>query len=104
MFIGAGLTIGLHAVSLLCSNNLVVFVYLCQDEQKCRMSYVSYWGKRQELYCNIEDVKPIECSKLDFLNHKIKLNGNKNTFKIILRDATIYNNAKLRKVFGSNVI
>jgi hypothetical protein len=68
------------------------------------MSYISYWGKRKELYCNIDDVKPIEYSTLDIFNHKIKLNGNKNTFKIILRDATIYNNAKLRKVFGSEVI
>lgn len=79
-------------------------MYLSQDEQKCRMSYISYWGKRKELYCNIHDVKPVECSKLDILNHKIKLNGNKSTFKIILRDATIYNNAKLRKILGSNVI
>lgn len=68
------------------------------------MSYVSYWGSRTELYCNVEDIQPIENSKRDFFNQKIKVNGFNKPFKIINRDATIFNNAKFRLVFGSNVI
>lgn len=68
------------------------------------MSYISYWGNREELYCNIEDVELVKCSKLQFLNNKIKLNGSKIKFKIVLHDATIFNNAKFRQIFGSEVI
>lgn len=90
--------------SWLLTNNLVVFVYLSEDQQKCRMSFISYWGYREELYCDVEDIEPIECSKLDIFNHKIKVKGRKKTFKIISRDAVIFNNAKFRLVFGSNII
>lgn len=82
----------------------MVFVYLSKDEQHCRMSYISYWGNREELYCHIEDIEPIECSKLSILNHKVKVKGRESTFKIISRDATIFNNAKFRLIFGSNII
>ncbi|XP_025194861.1 transmembrane protein 186 [Melanaphis sacchari] len=102
--IGLGLTAGLHIASWVISNNLVVFVYLSKNDQRCRMSYISYWGNREELYCNIEDITPIELSKLSILNHKIKLKGNSITFKIITRNSTILNNAKFRKVFGRNII
>lgn len=68
------------------------------------MSYISYWGKRKELYCNIKDIEPIRCSKFDFFNHKIVLKGNLNTFKITIRDATILNSAKFRQIFGSTII
>lgn len=68
------------------------------------MSYISYWGNREELYCNIEDVEPIKCSKLQYLNNKINVNGSKIKFKIILRNATIFSNAKFRQIFGSEVI
>lgn len=94
----------MHVASWLLTNNLVVFIYLSEDEKTCRMSYVSYWGSRTEFYCNVEDIQPIECSKKDFFNHKIKVNGFNKLFKIINRDATIFNNAKFRLVFGSNVI
>lgn len=105
IFSGFGLTAGLYLTTRLLSNNLVVFAYLSQDEQKCRMSYISYWGDRKELYCNIEDVEPIECSKLNLLNNKIKLKGSKQVYKIIINnDAVIFNNAKCRKVFGNNVL
>lgn len=80
-------------------------MYLSQDEQKCRMSYISYWGNRKELYCNVEDIEPIKPSKLNLLNHKIKLKGSENTYKIIINiEAVIFNNPKFRKVFGSNVM
>lgn len=102
--IGLGLTAGLHIVSWIVSNNLVIFVYTSKDDQRCRMSYLSYWGNRKELYCNIEDIKPIEFSKLSFLNHKIRLKGNSITFKIITHNSTILNNAKFRIVFGNNII
>ncbi|XP_026806597.1 transmembrane protein 186 [Rhopalosiphum maidis] len=102
--IGLGLTAGLHFASWIVSNNLVVFVYTNKDDQKCRISYISYWGNRKELYCNVEDITPIELSKLSLLNHKIKLKGNSITLKIITRNSTIFNNAKFRKVFGSNII
>lgn len=68
------------------------------------MSYISYWGNREELYCNIEDIRPIQISKLSLLNHKIKLDGSSITLKIITRNSTILNNAKFRKVFGSDII
>lgn len=68
------------------------------------MSYISYWGNREELYCNIEDIRPIEISKLSFLNHKIELIGSSMKLKIITHDSTILNNAKFRKVFGSDII
>lgn len=68
------------------------------------MSYLSYWGNRVELYCNIEDIEPIKYSKLSILYHKIQLKDCKNTLKLITRDATIFNNAKCRKVFGSDVV
>ncbi|CAI6362365.1 unnamed protein product [Macrosiphum euphorbiae] len=102
--IGLGLTAGLHIASWIISNNLVVFAYISKDDQTCRMSYISYWGNREELYCNIEDIRPIEISKLSFLNHKIKLDGSSITLKIITRNSTILNNAKFRKVFGSDII
>jgi len=86
------------------SNNLVVFAYISEDDQRCRMSYISYWGNREELYCNIEDIRPIEISKLSLLNHKVKLNGNSITLKIITRNSNILNNSKFRKVFGSYII
>jgi len=103
-FSGLGLTAGLHFASWIVSNNLVVFVYTNKDDQKCQISYISYWGNRKELYCNIEDITPIELSKLSLLNHKIKLKGNSITLKIITRNSTIFNNAKFRKVFGNNII
>jgi len=68
------------------------------------MSYITYWGKRAELYCNIEDIEPIVCSKFDILHYKINIKENNSKFKIITRDATIFNNAKFRKVFGDDVI
>ncbi|KAL5233208.1 hypothetical protein ACI65C_000618 [Semiaphis heraclei] len=102
--IGLGLTAGLHIASWIISNNLVVFVYISEDDQRCRMSYISYWGNREELYCNIEDIKPIEISKLSLLNHKINLIGSSITLKLITRNSTILNNAKFRKVFGSDII
>lgn len=104
MFLGIGLTTGLHVASWLISNNLVVFVYLSKDEKKCRMSYISYWGNREELLCSMEDIKPIKCSKLSIFSYKIQFEKNKNSLKLITRDATIFNNAKCRKVFGSDVV
>jgi len=68
------------------------------------MSYISYWGNREELYCNIEDIRPIEFSKLSLLNHKIILEDSSIKLKIITRNSTILNNAKFRKVFGSDII
>lgn len=82
----------------------MVFAYLSEDEKKCRLSYVSYWGNREELYCDIDDIEPIKYSKVQILNNKIQLNGSKIKYKIIIRDATIFNNAKFRKVFGSDII
>lgn len=79
-------------------------MYLSKDEKKCRLSYVSYWGNREELLCDIEDIDVIKCSKLSIFSHKIQFKKNKNTLKLITRDATIFNNAKCRKVFGSDVI
>lgn len=79
-------------------------MYISEDDQSCRMSYISYWGNREELYCNIEDIKPIEISKLSLLNHKINLIGSSITLKLITRNSTILNNAKFRKVFGSDII
>ncbi|VVC40812.1 Hypothetical protein CINCED_3A008950 [Cinara cedri] len=103
--IGFGITAGLHLVTMFLSNNLVVYVYISPDEQKCRMSYVSYWGDRAELYCDIEDIEPIKYSKLDLLNNKIKVNGNKRIFKIIINnDSIILNSSKLRKVLGSDLV
>lgn len=102
--IGLGLTAGLHIASWIISNNLVVFVYISEDDQRCRMSYISYWGNREELYCNIEDIRPIEFSKLSLLNHKIILEDSSIKLKIITRNSTILNNAKFRKVFGSDII
>lgn len=104
MFLGLSLTAGLHIFSFFLSNNTVVFVYLNKDEQECRISYISYWGKRTELYCNIEDIEPIQYSKYNFLIHKITLKTNGKTLKIITRDATIFSNDKFRKIFGSNII
>lgn len=104
IFPGVGLTAGIHLASLLLTNNLVIFVYMSEDEQMCRMSYVSYWGKRAELYCNIEDIEPITFSKLDLFNYKIKVKGNNNTFKMVIADATFFNNAKFRLAFGSEII
>lgn len=101
------MTTGLHIASWLLSNNLVVFVYLSEDEQKCRMSYISYWGNREEIFCNTDDIKPIECPKSlvsKFLNHKVYLKDNENTYKMITFDATILNNAKFRRAFGKNII
>lgn len=77
---------------------------MSEDEQNCQMSYISYWGKRSEIFCDIKDIEPIKCTKLDVLNYKIKLNGNDKTFKIILQGADIYNSAKFRKVFGDEII
>jgi len=68
------------------------------------MSYISYWGNRKELYCNIEDITPIECSKFNLLNHKIEFEESPMKLKIITRNSTILNNAKFRKVFGNNII
>ncbi|CAH1736410.1 transmembrane protein 186 [Aphis gossypii] len=102
--VGLGLTAGLHIASWLISNNLVVFVYISEDDQRCRMSYISYWGNRKELYCNIEDITPIECSKFNLLNHKIEFENSPMKLKIITRNSTILNNAKFRKIFGSNII
>lgn len=68
------------------------------------MSYISYWGDRSELFCDIEDIESIECSKYNFLNHKIKLKENKNTLKICLHQSIIFNNAKLRKILGCDII
>lgn len=68
------------------------------------MSYISYWGNREELLCNIEDIESIKYSKLSIFSHKIQFQRNKNSLKLITRDATIFNNAKCRKVFGSNII
>lgn len=104
IFLGIGLTTGLHIASWLVSNNLVVFVYISKDEKKCRMSYISYWGNREELLCNIEDIKLIKCSKLSIFSYKIQFKKNKNSLKLITREAIIFNNAKCRKVLGSDVI
>lgn len=102
--IGLGLTAGLHIASWIISNNLIVFVYMSEDDRRCRMSYISYWGNREELYCNTEDIIPIEFSKFSLLNHKVKLKESSITLKIVTRNSTILNNAKFRKVFGSNII
>jgi len=45
---------------------------------------ISYWKKKEELYCNIKDITPIELKKLSILNHKIKLKERLITFKILL--------------------
>lgn len=95
---------GFHIASWLISNNFIVFVYLSEDGQNCRMSYISFWGKRAEIFCNIDDIEPVKCSKLDILGYKIKLKGNDNTYKISLHGADIYNNAKFRKIFGDEII
>lgn len=74
-----------------------------EDEQECQFSYISYWGKRRELYCNIEDIKSIQYSKYNFSIYKIKLKNGK-TLKIIIRNATIFSNDKFRKIFGNDII
>ncbi|XP_050524003.1 transmembrane protein 186-like [Daktulosphaira vitifoliae] len=102
--IGIGLTTGLLTSCWLLSDRLVIYAYISDDELKCRMSYISFWGNRNELYCNIDDIKPIKNSKLDFFNHKIKFVNNNNSFKIILQDSTIINNAKFRKIFGDQIM
>ncbi|XP_050423516.1 transmembrane protein 186 [Adelges cooleyi] len=102
--IGIGLTAGLYTSSWILSDYLVVFVYISDDEKKCRMSYISFWGARKELYCNVDDIQPIQCSKLDIFNNKVKIKNNNKTFKIVLPNSTIMNNAKLRILFGDEVI
>lgn len=84
--------------------NLVGFVYLNDNNDKLKLAYVDYWGKRCDIVIDLDDLVPesekLKTSKFDFYQSLTFYSDEKMKYKLLQRFGSIEDREAFIAIFG----
>jgi len=102
-FAGCFLTLFLHSVGFL-FNNTIGYIYLKDDGESVKISYVGYWGHRVNMDTKIDDIHPVNDLPTRFFDnpwyHRVCLTNSKKTYKMYLTVSQVLDKDVFTTIFG----
>uniref|UniRef100_A0A8C6WD09 Transmembrane protein 186 n=1 Tax=Nannospalax galili TaxID=1026970 RepID=A0A8C6WD09_NANGA len=96
------------ALAMLCwmshyFRRLVGILYVNESGTVLRVAHLTFWGWRQDTYCDVSDVKPLSESKdqVQDVFMRIQQYSGKQTFYLTLRYGRILDRERFSQVFGN---